>query len=397
MRFIFSTPARGAGCLRATARRRLAPGALLFGIALLLIPVLPPASSARAPAPSAAPDSAAASIAIDYPADGSIFPPEITPPTFIWRDTNAAARTWRIRITFADGSAPLQALSHGEAMRIGAIDPRCVSSSNQLPSLTPEQAAAHTWKPDAETWAEIKRHSVERPASVAITGLDTADRPLTQARVALSTSHDPVGALIFYRDVPLMPTEGQQGIVQPLSPSLLYLINWRIRDIGQNESRVVMHDLHTCANCHSFSTDGKTMGIDVDGPNNDKGLYAIVPIRPHMAIRNQDVVSWNADLRVGAARVGFMSQISPDGQYVLSTFAGKDQSIPSTYFVRNFTDYRFLQVFYPTRGILACYNRATGRREPLPGADDPRYVQTDGVWSPDESFVVFARAPAERP
>ncbi|MGO9242437.1 MAG: tetratricopeptide repeat protein [Bryobacteraceae bacterium] len=358
-----------------------------------MIPLLPPASPARAPAP----DSAAASITIDYPADGSIFPPEITPPTFLWRDANPAARTWRIHITFADGSAPLQAVSHGEAMRLGAIDPRCVSSSNQLPSLTPEQDAAHTWKPDPETWAEIKRHSVERPASVAITGLDAAERPLTQARVALSTSSDPVGALIFYRDVPLMPSEGQKGIVQPLSPSLLYLINWRIRDIGQSESRVVMHDLHTCANCHSFSTDGKTMGIDVDGPNNDKGLYAIVPIRPHMAIRNQDVVSWNADLRVGTARVGFMSQISPDGQYVLSTFAGKDQSIPSTYFVRNFADYRFLQVFYPTRGILACYNRATGRREPLPGASDPRYVQTDGVWSPDESFVVFARAPAKDP
>ena len=156
-----------------------------------------------------------------------------------------------------------------------------------------------------------------------------------------------------------------------------------------------MHDLHTCANCHSFSTDGKTMGIDVDGPNNDKGLYAIVPIRQHMSIRNEDTVSWNTDLRVGQARVGFMSQISPDGQYVLSTFAGKDQSIPSTYFVINFKDYRFLQVFYPTRGILAWYNRATGRRQPLPGADDPRFVQTDGVWAPDGSYLVFARAEAK--
>ena len=43
------------------------------------------------------------------------------------------------------------------------------------------------------------------------------------------------------------------------------------------------------------------------------------------------------------------------------------------------------------------YNRATGRREPLPGADDPRYVQTDGVWSPDGKFIVFARAEARDP
>jgi hypothetical protein len=113
---------------------------------------------------------------------------------------------------------------------------------------------------------------------VTITGLDGTDRPVTTNRVSLSTSKDPVDGQIFYRDVPLMPAEGKKGIVQPLSPSLVYLINWRLRDIAKPESRVVIHDLHTCGNCHSFSLDGKTMGMDVDGPGNDKGLYAIVPI-----------------------------------------------------------------------------------------------------------------------
>jgi tetratricopeptide (TPR) repeat protein len=139
------------------------------------------------------------------------------------------------------------------------------------------------------------------------------------------------------------------------------------------------------------------MGMDVDGPGNDKGLYAVVPVQQHMAIRNDDTVSWNTDLRVGQSRVGFMSQVSPDGKYVLTTFAGRDQSIGSSYFVTNFKDYRFLQVFYPTRGILTWYNRETARREPLPGADDPRYVQTDGVWSPDGKSIVFVRAEAKEP
>ena len=40
------------------------------------------------------------------------------------------------------------------------------------------------------------------------------------------------------------------------------------------------------------------------------------------------------------------------------------------YYVANFTDYRFLQVFYPTRGILAWYSKATGMLQPLPGADE---------------------------
>ena len=69
----------------------------------------------------------------------------------------------------------------------------------------------------------------------------------------------------------------------------------------------------------------------------------------------------------------------------------------NNFYVVNFTDYRFLQVFYPTRGILAWYSRATGQREPLPGANDPRYVQTDGVWSPDGKYIVFARAEAKDP
>ena len=50
----------------------------------------------------------------------------------------------------------------------------------------------------------------------------------------------------------------------------------------------------TCANCHSFSTDGKTMGLDVDGPQNDKGLYAIVPLLKETSIRSENVIKWNS-------------------------------------------------------------------------------------------------------
>jgi len=171
----------------------------------------------------------------------------------------------------------------------------------------------------------------------------------------------------------------------------------------------MMEGLHSCANCHSISGDGKTMGIDVDGPQNDKGLYAIVPIQQHMSIRNEDVVAWSTFRgKLGSKlRVGFMSQVSPDGQYVITTIndPGIDQSdyerrrnpidLVLNYYVANFKDYRFLQVFYPTRGILAWYSRTAGRVQPLPGADDPRYVHTNAVWSPDGKYLVFARAEAK--
>jgi len=104
----------------------------------------------------------------------------------------------------------------------------------------------------------------------------------------------------------------------------------------------------------------------------------------------------------GNIRIGFMSRVSPDGQYVATTvnpaaMSASTGAPPSNYYVANFKDYRFLQVFYPTRGILSWFSRATGVLRPLPGADDPRFVQMGGVWSPDGQYLVFARAAATDP
>lgn len=341
-------------------------------------------------------------ISIDYPQDGSIFPPGITPPTILWRD--GSADSWSIDVAFADHASPIHLITKGERMRIGTIDPECVSATNEPPTLTSQQAASWTWTPDDATWKTIQLHSAESPATLTITGFNGAAEnmpssgaPSSRSQITLTTSADAVGAPIFYRDVPLMPSAGATGTVQPLSPELIHLIRWRLKDIRSPDSRTVLTNMPTCANCHSFSADGKTMGIDVDGPANDKGLYALVPVERHISIQNKNVVQWNTDGQAGKVRVGFMSQVSPDGRNVVSTFGGSALDISNTYYVTNFKDYRFLQVFYPTRGILEWYSRATGKRQPLPGADDPRYVQTDGVWSPDGKYIVFARAEAKDP
>jgi hypothetical protein len=335
-------------------------------------------------------------ISIDYPENESIFPPGITPPTFLWRD--AAGTAWSIDISFADNSAPVHVTTRGQRMEIGPIDPKCVSPSNAPPTLTPQQAATWTWKPDGETWARIQAHSAIGPAKLTITGFRDGQVAYSQSHITFTTSKDEVGAPIFYRDVPLMPSTGNGGAVAPLAQDNIPLIHWRIRDIRKPESHTVLKDMPTCANCHSFSADGKTFGMDIDGPANDKGLYAVVPVQKHVLIESKDLLHWNTDGKAGTVRVGFMSQVSPNGEYVLTTFAGPPLNrLIDAYFVTNFTDYRFLQVFFPTRGILEYYNRATGLREPLPGADDPKYVQTDGVWSPDGKYIVFARAKARNP
>jgi tetratricopeptide (TPR) repeat protein len=361
----------------------------------------------RGAAPQASRGSLAV-ITVDYPAEGSVFPPEITPPTFLWRDAAANVTSWTIDIAFADRAPVIHVKSSGELMRIGEIDPEAVSPNNELPKLTAEQAAAHTWIPDASTWEAIKRRSVGSPATIAITGFHDQDlkQPVSSGQVRIETSADPAGAPIFYRDVPLMPDQGSKGVIRPLAPEAIGLIKWRLRYLDEPRGRVVMQKISTCANCHSFSADGKTLGLDVDGPQNDRGLYALIPVARQTAIRTRDVIKWPTvrDPAIPRLRAGFMSQVSPDGRYVLSTIDDRDaarraggRTLEDKYYVANFLDYRFLQVFYPTRGILAWYDRDTKRLQPLPGADDPGYVQAGGVWSPDGKYIVFARAVAQTP
>src|SRR5277367_1102829 len=68
-------------------------------------------------ADSSSANSESRSITIDYPESGSIFPPDIMPPTFLWRDADASARMWRVDISFADGSESLHVDSKGDPMQ----------------------------------------------------------------------------------------------------------------------------------------------------------------------------------------------------------------------------------------------------------------------------------------
>jgi tetratricopeptide (TPR) repeat protein len=362
----------------------------------------------------------AAKITIDYPLEGSVFPPEITPPTFLWRDAADSAKRWVVEVSFAGHVGAIRLEVSGQLMQPGELDPQA-GGPNDLTKLTRQQAVTHTWIPDADTWEKIKRQSVKSPATITITGFarDNQQQPLSSGTVNISTSVDPVGAPIFYRDVPLMIwPRGQKGSIQPLPPFAIPLIKWKLRNISEPQSHTVMENLPTCGNCHSFSRDGKTLGMDLDGPKNDKGLYAIAPISKNMTIRNQDVIRWssfqeNPDARSSdpvVKRFGFMSQISPDGRYVVTSIGPpglgnkhKDElpdfapGLADRLYSMNFQGPPFNQVFYPTRGILAFYDRAEQKLRPLPGADDPRFVQTSAFWSPDGKYLIFSRATARDP
>jgi tetratricopeptide (TPR) repeat protein len=149
----------------------------------------------------------------------------------------------------------------------------------------------------------------------------------------------------------------------------------------------VLEDLPVCGNCHSFSNDGSKLGLDVDY-GNDKGAYAVLPVTQQMVLDDKKIITWS-DFKKGDGETtfGLLSQVSPDGRYVISTV--KDRAV----FVAT-PDIWYSQLFFPIKGILAVYDTKQGTFKALPGADDPEYVQSNPTWSRDGKYIVFARTKA---
>jgi Flp pilus assembly protein TadD len=355
-------------------------------------------NSFLAPGPGTSPAQGAptgvAVATFDYPPEGAIFPPDFAAPTFLWHDGGARADRYQVEWVFGNGHPPLTAPVEVGPPPAGEIDPRCISVTNELYKPTPYQASALSFRPSSNMWASVVREASAGPVVAVLTGSRDGEpgHPLVSGRVRFSISADPVGAPVFYRDVPLMPSASKDGVIKPLDVSAQPLIQWRLKDVSRDDSRIVMHDIPTCANCHSFPADGKTIAMDVDGPDGDKGAYAIAPIGAKIVIDDAQIMTWNAfaGKPKGHMTLGFLSRISPDGRKVVST-------VNERLYVRNFPDYKILQAFYPTRGILAWYDVASKEIRALPGADDTRYVHCNPVWSPDGKDIVFMRATATDP
>jgi tetratricopeptide (TPR) repeat protein len=290
------------------------------------------------------------SLSVLYPLNDTIFPPEIVPPTFRWRDESSRADTWMIAFRFEDGE--------------------------RLAFMAPQPQ----WAPSARDWDRIKQGSREKAVGVLILGFQQRQPQaiLSSASLKIRTSNDPVGAPIFYREVNLPFIEAVKD------PSR---IRWRFGSIDGPQPRVVLQNLPVCGNCHSFSREGGLLGMDVDYAN-DKGSYVITRVAPQMSLATSDIITWSDYRREdGQQTFGFLSQVSPDGDRVISTV--KDKSV----FV-SLPPLAFSQLFFPIQGILVVYQLSTKTFAPLPGADDPAFVQSNPCWSPDGKYVVFARAPA---
>ncbi len=335
-------------------RPRMKRNASPAGICLLLAAVLALSACSKRTEPVALafPSQPSGAIEIKYPLNETLFPPEIVAPTFVWSDQTEGVAQWTVLVRF-DGE--------DEVMRFPTTEP--------------------SWRPSETDWAAIKQRSVEKDAQVAIVGVGANAVAASAATIRIRTSTDPVGDSIFYREVPLPFLSAVQD------PSR---IRWRFGPITSEAAPpIVLENLPVCGNCHSFSNDGSVLGLDVDY-GNDKGAYAILPVSQQMVLNDEKIITWSDYKKSdGETTFGLLSKISPDGRYVISTV--KDRAV----FVAT-PDIWFSQLFFPIKGILVVYDTEKGTFKPLPGADDPEYVQSNPTWSPDGKSIVFARTKAYR-
>lgn len=298
------------------------------------------------------PTATCAEIAIRYPLDGSVFPPEIPPPTFRWKDACADTNRWAIAIQFQSDKDVLGFWSE----------------SSQ-------------WMPSTEIWKTIKYRSQNGRARVTILGVN-GRRPkeiLSAAVVTIGTSQDVVGAPLLYREVHLPFIE---AVTDPARH-----IRWRFGTVDSSQPPVILEGLPNCANCHSFSADGSTMAMDVDYAS-DKGSYVIAPVAEEMIFDRPKIITWSSYRPEDKQPTfGLLPQISPDGKYCICSV--KDRSV----FVDR-PDLAYSQLFFPIQGILVYYDIKERKFHALPGADDPEYVQANPAWSPDGKYIVFARQKA---
>jgi tetratricopeptide (TPR) repeat protein len=286
-------------------------------------------------------------LAVNYPENGTIFPPEFPAPLFSWADNSGSGMLWHIRI---------------KSEKNGVICKASLSSGE--------------WRPDSLTWEKIKSVSASEPVSFLVAGTRRGlhRSMISSARTSFSFSKDSVGASVFFRAVPL-----------PFGYAVKHVqeIEWYRGSISGGKPQKVLENIPVCANCHSFSANGD-IAMDVDYAN-DKGSYIITQLNDTVALSLDKIITWSDYKREdGAPTYGLLSQISPNGRFVLSTVKDRSVFVP-------IDNLEYSQLFFPIKGIIAIYNRTSRKFTALPGASDKKFVQSNPNWSPDGNEILFTR------
>ena len=254
-------------------------------------------------------------LTIEYPLDETLFPPEIVPPTFRWQDADPGSDTWLVTLKFSDGGERASFLTHDME-----------------------------WTPSQTQWETLKTRSLEKQARVSVLGVSggAPGEILSAASISISTSRDEVGAPVFYREVNLPFVD---AVKDPSN------IRWRFGPVSSKQQPpIVLEKLPVCGNCHSFSADGGTLGMDVDYAN-DKGSYAFTAVKEEIILSDSEIITWGDYKKDdGEATFGLLSQVSPNGRYAVSTVKDRSVFVPKP-------ELDFSQLFFTIKGILAVYEK----------------------------------------
>jgi Tol biopolymer transport system component len=283
-------------------------------------------------------------LCITYPWNKTLFPPEFPSPSFSWTDKS--------------GFNGLYEVSLCSKSKLFSFD-----------TLTGNES----WSSTEAQWEDLKQYSEELRFSVKRKG-----KP-GKATIVFWFSPDSVAAPILYRQMPIPFVVAEKKLDS---------MNYMLINVGSPKPpHTAMKGFSVCGNCHSFTRDGRTIGLDLDAGRRDKGGFFIAPVKDTINFNIENYMSWT---RIEKRKTfGLFSKISPDGRYIVTTV--KDRVMNINYPDNPETN-AFSQVFFPVNGHLAVYDRKTRQLKELPGADLEEYVQSNATWTPDGEYIVFCRA-----
>jgi len=290
-------------------------------------------------------------ISVNYPKNGTIFPPEIAAPEFSWNDTLCIIGQSKYSISI---------------------------STDKKGKFFTQTVNTLKWRPDSIAWEAIKTSSNHDMVhfTIGAENNETSAKQYSSGIINFSFSTDSVGASVFFRAVPLPFSYAVKNVRE---------IEWYIGNVNGNKPRKILDNVPVCANCHSFSKDGSQFAMDIDYAN-DKGSYIISPVEDTVHLTFEKIITWSDYKKEdGDKTFGLLSQMSPDGKYVLSTVKDRSIFVPVD-------DLEYSQLFFPIKGILAVYDRENKKFFELPGASDNTLVQSNPNWSPDGKEIMFTRA-----
>lgn len=285
-----------------------------------------------------------------YLFQNSLFPRDFTAPTFYWKDKAANTKSWKVTVELKSSEKTFTAIVNKDQ-----------------------------WKPEISAWDSIKSLSENKDIIVRVERCEPSDNGFlkSKANVTIKISEDDVAAPILYRQI-ILPTALAEANNQFTSYDLV--------DVSSAKPpTVVLGGFKVCGNCHTITTDGKTIGLDFDAVRRDKGGYFVSKVDSVITFDKDNYFSWSKLIKKNT--FGLLSRLSRDGRYIMVTV--KDRVV-----FERFEDLAYSQLFFPVNGMLAVYDTQTKEIHELPGANDPDFVQTNAVWTPDDKNIIFARAKA---